>query len=69
MSFKHFYTHPYVDQWFPSSQTCSTCGYKGGKKSLDVRMWTCQVCHAHHDSDINASINILNEGLRLQTLS
>ena len=54
-----------IDKWFPSSQICSECGHKDGKKPLDIRAWTCPICHAHHDRDINASINILTEGLRL----
>ncbi|CAI3251648.1 IS200/IS605 family element transposase accessory protein TnpB [Enterococcus cecorum] len=57
-----------VDQWFPSSQICSECRHKDGKKPLDIREWTCPICYTHHDRDINASINILTEGLRIQTL-
>ena len=57
-----------VDKWFPSSQLCSECGHKDGKKSLDIREWTCPVCHTYHDRDINASINILTEGLRLHSM-
>ena len=58
-----------VDKWFPSSQICSNCGHKDGKKSLDIREWTCPICHTQHDRDINASINILTEGLRIQSLA
>ena len=54
-----------ISRWYPSSQLCSDCGFNSGKKPLSVREWTCTNCGTHHDRDINASINILNEGLRL----
>ena len=54
-----------ISRWYPSSQICSDCGFNTGKKSLSIREWTCTNCGSHHDRDINASINILNEGLRL----
>lgn len=54
-----------IDQFFPSSQLCSSCGHNDGKKELSIREWTCSSCGEHHDRDINASLNILNEGLRI----
>ncbi|APC47611.1 transposase [Virgibacillus halodenitrificans] len=58
-----------INRWFPSSQVCSDCGHQDGKKSLEIRDWTCSVCHKHHDRDINASKNILAEGLRTLVLA
>ena len=52
-----------IDKWFPSSQICSNCGSSTGKKSLNVRKFTCPHCGTYHDRDINAAINIRNYGL------
>ncbi|MFB9219820.1 IS200/IS605 family element RNA-guided endonuclease TnpB [Kurthia sibirica] len=57
-----------IDKWFPSSQICSECGNRDGKKGLHIRTWTCPRCHTNLDRDINASKNILTEGLRLLTV-
>lgn len=48
---------------YKTSQKCSNCGHDGGKKTLDIRHWTCTKCNMHHDRDINAAKNILNIGL------
>jgi putative transposase len=55
-----------VPTMYPSSQTCSCCGYKNPLvKNLTIRKWECPVCHARHDRDLNAAINIKNKGLEL----
>lgn len=57
-----------VPTMYPSSQICSSCGYKNPLvKNLAVRVWECPECHNIHNRDTNASINILNKGLQMQS--
>lgn len=58
-----------VPTFYPSSQTCSQCGFKNPiTKNLSVRHWTCPKCGAHHDRDINAAKNILRKALEVSTV-
>ena len=55
-----------VPTFYPSSQTCSICGYQNPiVKDLSVRKWICPNCKAHHSRDRNAATNILNKGLEM----
>ncbi|WP_337193389.1 RNA-guided endonuclease TnpB family protein [Actinomadura rayongensis] len=51
-----------IERFEPTSQVCSTCGFKGESKPLHVREWTCPACGAAHDRDVNAALNILAVG-------
>ncbi len=62
---KHGRTFARVDRSFPSSQTCSACGFRDGPKPLHVRAWTCRSCGTAHDRDHNAAKNVLYEGRRI----
>jgi transposase len=53
-----------IDQWFPSSKTCHHCGYENNNLTLGDREWECPQCARKLDRDINASKNILREGLQ-----
>ena len=55
-----------INTYYPSSQICSTCDYKNEKlKDLSIREYDCPKCGSHNDRDINTSLNILLEGLKL----
>ena len=45
-----------IDRWEPTTQTCSCCGFKGGKLNLSIREWKCLNCEAIHDRDVNAAL-------------
>ncbi len=57
-----------VDRFFPSSKTCSVCLNRMGSLPLDIRSWQCENCATKHDRDVNAAINIRDEGLRILAL-
>ncbi len=54
-----------IDKWYPSSKNCSCCGHKNKELSLNDRIWTCLECGKVLDRDINAAINIKNEGCKI----
>jgi putative transposase len=54
-----------IDRFFPSSKTCSNCGWINQDLTLSIREWTCPECGEKHDRDFNASKNILKQGLNI----
>ena len=59
----------FIDRFYPSSKLCSACGYKNTELQLSDREWVCSECGVIHDRDINAAVNIMNEGKRIIGLS
>ena len=57
----------FIDRFYPSSKTCSVCGYKKRDLRLSDREWVCPNCGTKRDRDINAAVNILLEGQRMLT--
>ena len=58
-----------IDQFYPSSKTCSRCNWKKENLKLSERSWICPKCGTIHDRDINAAKNILTYGLSLKSIS
>ena len=58
-----------IDRWEPTSQRCSSCGFRGGKLDLSIREWQCLNCESVHDRDVNAAINIKVAGGLQETLN
>ena len=54
-----------IDRFFPSSKTCSNCGWIYQDLNLSIREWTCNSCNEHHDRDLNAAKNILKQGINI----
>lgn len=54
-----------IDRWFPSSKKCSKCGFIKKDLKLKDREWICPSCGKNHDRDLNAAVNIENEGKRI----
>jgi transposase len=54
-----------IDSFFPSSKICSNCSHLSNELALADRTWICPNCNVNHDRDINAAINIRNEGIRI----
>lgn len=53
-----------IDRWFASSKICHRCGYYNSNLEYE-KEWSCPQCKKYHNGDINASKNILNEGIKI----
>jgi len=53
-----------VDRFYPSTQVCHVCGFKNAALTLSDRTWPCPICGTLHDRDLNAALNIRDEGLQ-----
>ena len=62
-------TFAQINQYTPTTQVCSVCGYRGGKKPLSIRTWECEHCHTLLDRDANAVINIIDAGGHSESLN
>ena len=56
-----------VDRYYPSSKTCSSCGYHKADLLLGERTFVCPSCGLTIDRDLNAALNLLHEGIRIYT--
>ncbi|MFK4099882.1 RNA-guided endonuclease InsQ/TnpB family protein [Streptomyces sp. NPDC019531] len=54
-----------IDRFFPPTRRCSSCHATGPRMDVSVRQWTCAECGPPHDRDVNAAVNLRDEGLRL----
>ena len=52
----------FIDKWYPSSKTCSACGFVNEALNLRDRTWQCPDCHTELDRDRNAAVNIFRVG-------
>jgi putative transposase len=61
-----YHTHVVVvDRFYPSTQLCHVCSFKNAALTLSDRTWQCPLCGTVHDRDLNAALNIRDEGLRI----
>ncbi|MBE9064733.1 RNA-guided endonuclease TnpB family protein [cf. Phormidesmis sp. LEGE 11477] len=58
-----------INRWEPTSQTCSCCGHRAGRKKLSIREWQCLNCGSLHDRDVNAAKNIRVAGGQSETIN